>query len=311
MPSRWPLSLRALAEIAVIGGVGRADRAAGIAGRRLHPDAVEQVLAQQLAVGDAVQRHAAGQADVLRAGLLAHRARQPDHDLLGDGLHRRREIHVMLGQKLLGLARLAAEQLAELLVRHAQAGAVVEVLLVEAEGAVLLEVDDLVEDQVLELRLAIGRQAHDLVLAGVDLEAGVVGERRIEQPERVREVDLLQHLELVALAPGRATSSPIRRRRPCTARRPLRRATGRTPRRHGSGDARRTAAACASRSRAASASSHRAAASSGTASPSATAAWPCGRTGSRAARRRGRSRAGARTSGTACRRRRRSRRRPA
>ena len=138
------VELARLAEIAVIGGVGRADRAAGIAGRRLHPDAVEQVLAQQLAVGDAVQRHAAGQADVLGAGLLLHRARQPQHDLLGDGLHRGREVHVVLGQKLFGLARLAAEQRAELLVRHAQPGAIVEVGLVEAEGAVFLEVDDVV-----------------------------------------------------------------------------------------------------------------------------------------------------------------------
>ena len=47
-------------------------------------------------------------------------------------------------------------------------------------------------------RLAVGCEPHHLVLAGIDLEAGVVGERGIEQPERVREMDFLRHLELVA-----------------------------------------------------------------------------------------------------------------
>src|SRR6185437_5974755 len=77
------VELARLAEIAVVGRERRADRAAGIAGRGLHPDAVEDVLAQQLAVGDAVQRHAAGQADVLRTRLLLHRAGEAQHDLLG------------------------------------------------------------------------------------------------------------------------------------------------------------------------------------------------------------------------------------
>ena len=40
-------------------------------------------------------------------------------------------------------------------------------------------------------RLAIGREPHQLVLAGIDLEAGVIGEGGIEQPERVREMQLL------------------------------------------------------------------------------------------------------------------------
>ena len=37
--------------------------------------------------------------------------------------------------------------------------------------------------------LAIRRQSHHLVLAGVDLESGVVGERGVEEAERVREVE--------------------------------------------------------------------------------------------------------------------------
>ena len=166
-------------------------------------------LAQQLAVGDAVQRNATGQADVLGAGFLLHRPGQPQHDLLRYRLDRGGEVHVLLGQELFGRAARPAEQRGELVVRHAQAGAIVEVGLVEAEGAVFLEVDDVVQDRVLELRLAVGRQAHHLVFAGIDLEARVIGEGRIEQPERVREVDLAQHLELVALAPAQRRGGPF------------------------------------------------------------------------------------------------------
>ena len=71
------------------------------------------------------------------------------------------------------------------------------------------------QDRARVLRLAVGRQAHHLVFAGIDLEAGVIGEGRIEQAERMREVDLLQRSRACCPGPARATSSPIRRRRPC------------------------------------------------------------------------------------------------
>ncbi len=63
--------LARLAEVHVVGGERRAERAAGVARRRLDPDALEGAVAQQLAVGDAVERDAAGEAEVLLAGLAA------------------------------------------------------------------------------------------------------------------------------------------------------------------------------------------------------------------------------------------------
>ena len=54
------------------------------------------------------------------------------------------------------------------------------------------------------LRLAVGRQAHDLVLAGVDLEPGVVGEGGVEQPERVRKGNLPERRQLACPAPTHA-----------------------------------------------------------------------------------------------------------
>ena len=74
----------------MIGAQGGAQRAAGIAGRGLHPDALEDVRSQQLAVGDAIQRHAAGQAEVFLAGVASDASRQLNHNLFGDGLDRGR-----------------------------------------------------------------------------------------------------------------------------------------------------------------------------------------------------------------------------
>ena len=68
--------------------------------------------------------------------------------------------------------------------------------------------DELVEDQVDVARLAVRREPHHLVLARVHLEAGVVGERRVEHAERVRVVQLGEQLEVLA-APD-----AVRRRRP-------------------------------------------------------------------------------------------------
>ncbi len=55
---------------------------------------------------------------------------------------------------------------------------------------------------------AVGGEPHQLVLAGVHLEAGEVGEGRVEQAQRVREGDLAQEPQAVPLADA------DRRRRP-------------------------------------------------------------------------------------------------
>ena len=92
---------------------------------------------------------------------------------------------------------------------HRQPLAVVEVRHVHAERAVVLQVDQVLEDQVGVLRLAVGGQAHELVFAGVDLEAGVVGEGRVEQAERVREPELVRQLDPVAPADAEAGGRPL------------------------------------------------------------------------------------------------------
>ena len=93
-----------------------------------------------------------------------------------------------------------AEQRVELRIRHAKAGAVVEIVEVEPERPVILEVDEVVEDRVPVDRIAVGCQPHQLVLAGIDLESGIIGESRIEQAQAVGKVDLPLHLQRIAAA---------------------------------------------------------------------------------------------------------------
>ena len=183
--------------------------AAGVTRRGLDPDVVEPTVPQDLAVGDAVQRDPACQTQVGDAGLRPERAGQPQHRFLNHGLHRGGQIHVPLRQRLNGRARRAAEQRLEPAVGHREAGTVVEIVEVKAERAVRLQVDHVVEDGAHVLRLAVGREAHHLVFAGIDFETGVEGERRIEQPQGVRKIDLPRHLQVVAVTDPYGGGGPL------------------------------------------------------------------------------------------------------
>ena len=191
---------------------GRAQRAAGVAGRGLDPEVVERPLAEQPAVGHAVERDAAGQDQVLHARSARGRRRpirSTTSSVTAWMLAARSMCRCSSGDS--GRAGRAAEEVVEPPAGHRQPLAVVEVIHVEPEAAVGLEVDQALEDQVLVDRPAVGGQAHQLVFAAVDLEAAVIGERRIEQAERVRETRC-----------GRSagSGSPRRPRRwPCSTRR--------------------------------------------------------------------------------------------
>ena len=102
-------------------------RAGGVARGGLHPQPLEGAVAQDPAVGDAVQRHPAGQAEVRQAKLGREGAREAQHRFLDDGLDGRGQVLVALLDGRLRPARRAAEQLVETAVGHGQAGAVVEV----------------------------------------------------------------------------------------------------------------------------------------------------------------------------------------
>ena len=98
-----------------------AERAAGVARRRLNPDVLERPVAQNLAVADAVERHAAGHDEVLRLRQRMQVPRALEHHLLAHDLHRRRQIHLALRDRRLRIARRPAEEPVELLARHRHA----------------------------------------------------------------------------------------------------------------------------------------------------------------------------------------------
>ena len=177
--------------------------AAGISRGRLDPEPLVRALAKDAAVPDAVQGNAAGEAQVVRTRLAVERRRQAQHHLFGDVLDRACQIHFPLRQTRLHLARRSAEQIVEAPVRHRQPGGVVEIVHVQPERAVGLEIDEMVVDGLDVLWVSIRREPHDLVLAGIDLEAGVVGEGRVKEPERVREGDVPERRQFLAFTEPR------------------------------------------------------------------------------------------------------------
>ena len=179
----------------MVKGQGGAEGATGVPGSGLNPDAVERALALQPGVGDAVEGHATGEAEVFLARQAVQRVRQAQDDVLGDLLDGGGEIAVGLCHRL-GRAAGRAEENGEALVGHRLALEKAEVGEIQPEGTVGLQVHQLVTDQVGEARPAVGREAHELVFAGVDAEAGVVGEGRVEQAERVGKFLFLQQLDL-------------------------------------------------------------------------------------------------------------------
>ncbi len=176
-----------------------AHRAARVTGSRLNPDFVEDLFPQEPAVADAIERDAAGETQIAHAGFAPRVRGHLEHHLFGDFLDGPREVHLALRQLALGFSRRAVEQLREPFSRHREAGRVGEVLHVHPQAAVVGDLEQVVLDGLDVLRLAVRREAHDLVFAGVHLEPGEVRERGIQEPERVRKPQLPQQRDLAAL----------------------------------------------------------------------------------------------------------------
>ena len=113
------------------------------------------------------------------------------------------------GDRRLALARRAAKQLVEALVGHQRAVEVAEIAGVEAKRTVVAHVDQPLADEVGIAGLTVRRQAHQLVLARVDLESAVVGKGAIEQPEGVRVADLLEQFDVAAATMAESTGGPF------------------------------------------------------------------------------------------------------
>src|SRR5439155_17148711 len=66
------------------------------------------------------------------------------------------------------------------------------------ERTVTFQVDQLVVDKIDVFRLAVWREPHQLVLAGIDPKADEMGKSRIEQTDRMREAHFSEQLDAVA-----------------------------------------------------------------------------------------------------------------
>ena len=188
---------------------GRAERAARIARRGLHPDFVERPFAQNPTVADAVERDTAREAEIAQTSELMCVAGHSQHDLLGHSLERARKVHVPLRQFRFGPARPSAEEPIELAVRHSQTRDEIEVVEVKMKRTVRLKIDKLIENELFEFWFAVGRQSHHFVFAGVDPEPEIISERRIEQAERMWKMLLGQHLDTITRAAANAGGGPF------------------------------------------------------------------------------------------------------
>ena len=200
-----------LAELLVPDVVRGADGDPGVAGRRLHVDALELGLGTDAPVRDGVQRDAAGEAEVLRAGAPVRGAHEVEVRLLEHRLERRGDVLVVLRQLAARLARgperllhpvgeEPADRRRLLVPRHVDAFLVVhEVVELELEP-VAVELHELAHLREEALGVAVGREAHHLALVAVLREAEPLRDGRVEDPERVREEHAVEHLEPVAAA---------------------------------------------------------------------------------------------------------------
>ena len=147
----------------------------------MYPHVGKRTLAEYPAIADAVQRNTPCQDQVLFAGFPVHVTCHAQHDFFRDFLQRAGKVHFTLCKRRFRLAWRAAKQLGEFRTGHRQPCAVVEILHVHLERPVFLQVDEVLIDRFDVLRLTVRRKTHHFVFRRVDLEAGKVGERGIQQ----------------------------------------------------------------------------------------------------------------------------------
>src|ERR1700730_3123762 len=103
-------------------------------------------------------------------------------------------------QGLTGPARRAPEHRVEAAIGHREAGAEGKIIEVQSKRTIRLHIDQVIEDCLYIFRCAIGGEAHGFIFAGIDLKPRVVGECRIEQPERMWKMNFLDDPQVVVLA---------------------------------------------------------------------------------------------------------------
>ena len=118
--------------------------------------------------------------------------------------------HVVMKRRQLGSRhpRRPAQPLGQRLGEHPRAREEIEALGVEREAAAGAVADDGAHGGE-QAGLAVRSQPHDLVLVGIHPEAEIRGDRRVEEPERIGELDLLEEREVGVLPPTIRGGRPL------------------------------------------------------------------------------------------------------
>src|SRR5262249_28508425 len=147
----------------------------------------------------AVEGNATGEAEIACTE-FAHQWRQdPGNRDLQRLLYRSGKIMVLFAHGLVRPPRPHAEMLDQRRIVMAIMPTAIEKPPVQREGAILVELEDWADQLVAIARPAIGGKAHDLVFALVHLKAEILRKDRVEEAERVREVNRSHFPEAVAL----------------------------------------------------------------------------------------------------------------
>src|SRR5207245_1198758 len=168
---------------------------AGVAGSWWNVHVAESGLAEDSRIGHAVQRDAAAEAEIGKAGLTLQLPREVDENLFHDALDAGCDIGAALAFRCRKVDRIPRiprrPQSVDELARPALSRTlvIVEIREIERDPAVRSAPHDPPE-QILERGASVGGETHHLVLALVHGKAEIRSERRIEHAQRVREAQL-------------------------------------------------------------------------------------------------------------------------
>ena len=142
---------------------------------------IKDTFFEDFSVRYAVECYTTGQAQVAFAGHCAGIARHLQHHFFRHHLNRGGQVHLTLTDRGFWFSGPAAEQARESVVCHRQSIEVAEVIHIHPDRAIFADFHQMFFDVVNISWLAIRREAHQLVLAGVDLESAEIGERAVKQ----------------------------------------------------------------------------------------------------------------------------------
>src|SRR5207253_8113535 len=107
-----------------------------VPGGGLDPNVLEWPFPPYATIGHTIQSDTSRHDQVTAAVKAMGISRRAQHNLLGDGLNRCRKVHLLLGDHALRLTRRASKKHVELVRRHGQTLAIVEIRHVQSDRAV-------------------------------------------------------------------------------------------------------------------------------------------------------------------------------